>query len=310
MKATKWVLGLGLTAGMLLTAVEANAVFTPPNGDIKFKLTDASNVYRDTGNGLTAVPRGNLDNLAGVPQVGDEDFTAFRLTSFSVNGGDDSSNFGGETLVGVVTFLEIGNTSGPTVFGGNTLFNAGIVGSDRPYQQGPAGTVGRFFLFSTTDAAAGDFDFAGADTVNQVDFSTGLADNLVSDGVNSFTVDHLDGFTRGGAAYSLVLTGGITPDGDGDIDIDGGIWFHSGILLSDASFQINQVAYSDLPAGHDHDRGDPSVYDGGWQISSEDPILITIGEPDRGVIPEPVTAGLGSLAMGALALYGTRRRRA
>jgi len=340
MKASKWVLGLGLTAGMLLTAVEAKAVFNPPQGNLKFKLTDASNVYRqlDGDPELDAVPRGNLQNNAGVPQIGDEDFTAFRITSFTIGDSEDDQNLPpGEKLVGVVTFLQIGNTDGPEPFGGNTIFNAGIIGSDRPYQPGPDGTVGRFFLFSTTDAAGGDFDFAGADTVNQVDFSTGLADNLVTDGVESYTIDHLDGFTRGAGAYTLVLTGGIEPDADGDIDndfttsgteghpeqaffgsiathdieIDGGTWFRQGIIQNNiANFQINQVAYSDLPSGHGHDRGDIGVFNGGWQISSEDPIQITVIPPDRGVIPEPVTAGLGGLAMGALALYGTRRRRA
>jgi hypothetical protein len=340
MQATKWVLGLGMTAGALLTAVEAKAVFVPPTGDVKFKLTDASNVYRqlDGDPELDAVPRGNLQNLAGVPQIGDEDFTAFRLTSFNVNGGQDSSNFGGETLVGVVTFLEIENTTGPLPFGGNTIFNAGIGSTDRAYNAGPAGSVGRFFLFSTTDAAAGDFDFAGADTVNQVDFSTGLADNLITDSNgDQYTIDHLTGFTRdaGGTQYELVLTGGIVPDNDGDIDnelttsgteghpeeaffgsiathdilIDGGLWFHTGLIADNiANFQINQVVYSDLPSGHGHDRGDESVFNGGWQISSEDPIQITVIEEN--VIPEPVTAGLGTLAMGSLAAYATRRRRA
>jgi hypothetical protein len=341
MKASKWVLGLGLTAGMLLSAVEAKAVFNPPQGNLHFKLTDASNVYRDLDDDgtLDPVPRGNLQNQAGVPLVGDEDFTAFRLTSFNVGNDNTLISFPqqGQNLVGVVTFLEIGNTDGPEPFGGNTVFNAGIVGSDRPYQAGPAGTIGRFFLFSTDDPNAGDFDFAGANTPDQVDFSTGLNDNLVSDGVNSFTVDHLNGFTRGAGAYTLVLTGGMLPDGDGDIDndfstsgvtpanpeqvlaggiaphdilIDGGTWFQQGIVQNNlATFQINQVAYSDAGTPF-NGRGFEQVYDGGWQISSEDPINITIIEERRDVIPEPVTAGLGSLAMGALALYGTRRRRA
>jgi hypothetical protein len=122
-----------------------------------------------------------------------------------------------------------------------------------------------------------------------------------------------------------VLTGGIVPDDDGDVDdflttsgtdghpeqafagtiaahdiaLDGGLWFNLGLIDGHASFQINQVVYSDLPAGHPHDRGEAAVYAGGWQISSEDPIQIN-------VVPEPGSAA--GLVLGAGLLISRRRR--
>ena len=92
--------------------------------------------------------------------------------------------------------------------------------------------------------------------------------------------------------------------------IRGGLWFNQGILAnSRASFQINQIGYDGTVTDFDDftsPQGDRNVFEGGWQLSSEDPLQFRVVQPG---VPEPITAGLSFLAIGALGSYVTARRR-
>lgn len=327
-------------AGVMLLATHAMAVLdpnSPPVGNLELKLTDAGNFYNNDT--LAPLPRAPLTGPGaglGIPAVGDEDFTAYQLTSFSVDSGPNTLTTPFR-YTGVLSFLDVSSVNGPLPFGGNTIVNVGLDDSDRAHTTAGGG-AGRFFLFASSDPNAADFSVGpGA-----VDFSTGIADNLVtSNGSDFFTVDHLDGFTRDGLGndYTLILTGSVLADGDGDIDqdlstsgvaatdprytfssggigthnlvADGGLWFDKGIVgASGFTFQINLVTFSGVgDAGHPVGTTPPGVrddiYQGGWQAQSQDPVHVTLNP-----IPEPVTAGLGAMSLMGLAGYMTRRRNA
>src|SRR5690349_17673615 len=137
-------------AGISMLASQAMAVFTPPVGDVKFKLTDAANVYDPN----TLAPRGRTPLGGSGIQQGDVDFTAFRLTSYTVSGYSTPKVIPG-TLTGVVTFLEIDSL---TPLPGVLI--AGI-GDDQSRPHTTAGidpltgrqTIGRFFLFDNNGAS-------------------------------------------------------------------------------------------------------------------------------------------------------------
>jgi hypothetical protein len=321
-------------AGFALSS-SAMAAYVPPVGQTVLKLSDATGFARPTGeNGsLEFVPRGTT------PAVGDQDFTAFRITSINENNtGEvtDESLAGGNSLVGVVTFLEYESTFVP--------FNPQDIGAGGTAQLGDSSrthtlatdaggrpTLGRFFLFEVSPGGNDVFDTVGGrpEDVQFDQFAYG------------HNIDLLPNFTGTGDA-TLLATGSLvdndgTPDGlitqtftphpdplveffshlSGAVAIDAGLWKDAGV--DEANFELNLYTIAEGQAFPD-DRAVPvreDVFNGGWLASSEDPITVirdagdtdTTGE-DTGVIPEPVTAGLSFLAIGALGGYLTNRRHA
>ena len=311
-------------AGISMLASQAMAVFVPPVGDIKFKLTDAANVYDPET--LTARPRTPLGG-PGI-QEGDVDFTAFRLTSFTVGDSDEDQSIPG-TLTGIVTFLEIDQLDSPVpgvvrAYIGDdesrphTLageFDAVDGRFEDPLTGAP--TIGRFYLYDNPVAGAGDFSilggrpgdvvFGASDTLTNFTSGTLLATgSIVADTgdvpgqVEGTILDLLVASALPGVA----ATGSI---GAHELLLDGGLWFDLGILDQNrASFQIIQVGYNGVGdptvyPGH----GDPNVFAGGWQLASEDPLQFRVSNPG---IPEPITAGSMGLAVLALGGFATRRR--
>jgi hypothetical protein len=301
--------------GLAMVAAPAHATFVPESGLVRFRVSEATNYYREINPtpGLDPVGRAPFGPGAGLPLVGDQRLSAFKIDAYGVDGPIDVLLPPGQSLVGVVTFLDVDSVA-TISFGGSTLGNVGFNASQaRPFANGPAGTVGRIFFFLTDDPAAGDFDFAGTTTNAQVDFATGASDNLVSDGVASYAVDHLTGFTRGGGNYTLVLTGGLVPDSDGDVDdelttsgttghpeqaysasiathslvADGGAWFRQGRIDNSVfNFQASETGYSGADVNHNGNafddfnlRGIESAYKGGWQIASDNLTAIRMTDP-------------------------------
>ena len=334
---------------MSLTATSALAVWVPPEGIVKFKLTDAANLYSsgDTPDGrseLFPMPMSDAEFLgtyeAGLNAAlaGTRDFTAFEVTTFRVDTDPFGSLPAGTNLTGVATFLEIELIDNTIDLAGRHVTLA--LGDDegRPHQLPNGGIdpvsgnalIGRIFLFDNNDADAGDFaqtnstanDGIGG-TPSDVLFSSGLG--TVDCG--GFECDALDNFTGGtlvatGSFVSAAMLGDGTPvianvltkssDAgvsftgivfDTDLVIDGGLWFDQGVM-DRATFQVSQFGFDG--SGTDPIEGDQNVWDGGWQIASEDPITFESRSP----IPEPITGGLSLLALGGLTGYLRRRRMA
>jgi len=339
-----------------LMAANASAVFTPPEGTIKFKLTDAANMYTDGDN---PAPRAELfpdgmddtffentyEAILNGQLIGSRDFTAFEITSYRVDADPLQSLPEDTSLTGIATFLEIEMLEATAPMIGNRNISLAL-GDDesRPHQlagefdvvdnrfEDPVSgnaTLGRFFLFDNSDAEAGQFDQTNSvandgigGTPSDVLFSSGLG--TVDCG--GFECDILDNFTGGtlvatGSFISVAESGGIpyivnqltASDDQGisftgivfdtNVIMDGGVWFDNEVIEY-ATFQINQFGFDD--SGFDPLEGDQVVFDGGWQISSEDPITFEAHSP----IPEPVTSGLTLLALGGLSSYLRRRRMA
>lgn len=106
-----------------------------------------------------------------------------------------------------------------------------------------------------------------------------------------------------GAAY-LASTGGLWGDVfDSDV-FDG----TAGVLGFDPAYAAN------ITAGLDYDPADgyltfetfPNVTNTDWLVRSNDPLRLKYTAP----IPEPLTAATGMMALGALSLIATRRRKA
>lgn len=106
-----------------------------------------------------------------------------------------------------------------------------------------------------------------------------------------------------GAAY-LASVGGLWGDVfDSDV-FDG----TAGVLGFDPAYAAN------ITAGLDYDPADgyltfetfPNVTDTDWLVRSNDPLRLKYTAP----IPEPLTAATGMMALGALSLIATRRRKA
>lgn len=327
MRTKSFMLG---ALGAVLVCSQAMAVFIPPSGDIKFKLTDGSNVYSSiTGD------TGSPDARQQITVAGEQDFTEFRFSSYTI-GSDPTPHLLPGTVTGIVSFLQV-KANASLGLGINVLQ---LEDSTRPHQLAGGGidpvtgnpTIGRFFLFDTSgNAGAGNFGTAGGQPAD-VDFSTGLGDQRVSsNGVNFFDIDgqtNFTNFTDGGdlTTNTLLATGSIVALADGtisdvtdfnsppagvfftgsigtrDLVIDGGLWYDMG-LTQRGTFQINQIGYlaglSSFP-----NQGDQNVFDGGWQVSSEDPVHVQVTTG----VPEPATAGLGLLVLGALGFYARRRR--
>lgn len=351
-----FVLTVAIAMVISLMAANASAAWTPPEGTIKFKLTDAANLYT---NGDIPAPRSELfpdglddaffendyEALLNSQLAGTRDFTAFEITSYRVDAGPLQSLPEDTSLTGIATFLEIKMLEATAPMIGNRSITLAL-GDDesRPHQlagefdpvdnrfedpiSGNA-TLGRFFLFDNSDAEAGQFDQTNSvpndgigGTPSDVLFSSGLG--TVDCG--GFECDMLDNFTGGtlvatGSFISSAESGGtpyivnqLTASADEGISftgivfdtnlmMDGGVWFENEVL-DYATFQINQFGFDD--SGFDPLEGDQVVFDGGWQISSEDPITFEAHRP----IPEPVTSGLTLLALGSLSGYLRRRRMA
>lgn len=274
---------------------------------------------------------------------GSRDFTAFTITSYGLNGGTPDQTLGGSKLTGIVTFLKVG-TLDATNFGGGQISLDLVDDSSgtRGNSGAAAGYVGRFFLFDTTsNPNSGEFNTSGGlpGDVQWFD-TTGAGARVSSNGVDFFDIDLLDNFTVGTAgtdtiSTNLLLTGNIKQDDNGQfldiltnsglsgvsfsgliqdtiLDVDGGYWFDINQVTEDATFKINQTGYTNAWNGQSGANsnypnvGDQGVFEGGWQIASEDPIQFRTN--GGGTVPEPATAGLSILGLGALATFVTRRR--
>ena len=337
------VAGIVATAAVTFLASTARAaLFIPPVGDIKLKLTGGSGVFADlSGVGtpsdidndvaLSQRPRSPLGGT-GAAAIGDVDMTFGRITSFNVDGGPDTQIPQPTKLTFAATYLTINATQFVP------LINTVVLGlgddPDRPHQTAGVdpvtglATIGRFFLFQDDKANTGVFNVPGG-RPQDIDFSGGASDaNNVVDG---FTVDLLENFTSG----ILLATGSFIPDSGVDtapadeifnflsptpfggiafsgfvkgteLLIDGGKWFDRN-LLDRAGLQADLIGYDGTINDFDDFggalKGDRGVFEAGWQIVVEDPIQF------ENPIPEPLTAGLGFLATAALAGYVSRRRR-
>lgn len=106
-----------------------------------------------------------------------------------------------------------------------------------------------------------------------------------------------------GAAY-LASVGGLWGDVFNSDVFDG----TAGVLGFDPAYAAN------ITAGLDYDPADgyltfetfPNVTDTDWLVRSNDPLRLKI----TNAIPEPLTAATGMMALGALSLIATRRRKA
>lgn len=334
-----------LTAGLFSPRAHGAPIFVPGQGEVKLKLTDASNFYSSGGavsprtdlfpDGMTdAYFDNDYEAILNTELVGSRNFTAFDVETISVDGSESAFAPGGVKLTGILTFMEVemAVTTVSPISGRQILMALGDDES-RPHQLAGSGTdpvsgnptVGRFFLFQNDDSNAGDFaqtngmanDGIGG-TPSDVNFSSFLGDNVV----DGFEIDLINNFTGG----TLVATGSIVgqtnsaiPGGfivdvlsesanagvswagiihDSDLLIDGGEWFEKGIL-DRATFQINQYGYDGTP-GVTPLEGDPSVFAGGWQVSSEDPISFK-------AVPEPSTMIL-LMSMGSYLMWRRNRQ--
>ena len=271
---------------------------------------------------------------------GSRDFTAFTITSYSVGANPALIPItGGHNLVGIATFLKVKELS--TVNFAPGLISLDLENDSRGDTKAPDGYVGRFFLFDLEGAAnAGTFNTSGGlpGDVNWFD-STTNATRVSSNGVDFFDIDILNNFTGALTAgadnvtNSLLLTGNFKLDENGQfidlltnsalpgvsfsglisdsiLRVDGGHWFDIGSVTTDASFKINQTGYTEPwnglsgSASNYPNVGDLGVFEGGWQIASEDPIQFRT----NGVIPEPATAGLAILGLAAATGLLARRR--
>lgn len=366
MKIRALGLFMGAAGSALLASTATAAPFVFPNAtDVNIKLRDAGQLYTVEVDGddtiVTPSPRADafalydsepgpgfqpaeILALKGAIE-GNRDYTAFRLTTYSLNGDANDTTFAPRTLTGVVTFLKVGTldaTPGTLLGGIVSLDLVDDSSATRGNSGAAAGQVGRFFLFDNTDNPnAGSFNTAGGlpGDVQWFD-TTGAGATVSSNGVDFFDIDLLDNFTIGTAGNAttttnLLLTGNIQQDVNGQfldiltnsgltgvsfsgliqdtvLEVDGGYWFDIGSVTNPASFKINQTGYTEAWNGQSGDDsnfpgfGDENVFEGGWQISSEDPIQFTTNA--GGEVPEPATAGLSILGLGALAGFVTRRR--
>lgn len=316
---------LGLALVVTAQSV-ASAVFIPPPGRIELKLTDGTGFFLDDG---TPLPRGVL------PATGFEDFTAFRITSYQVNNGDEK--LPATPLTGIVTFLEYESDivvidPNPDTF----LARAVLVDSNRPHTVANGGvdpqdptktTIGRFFLFENPNPDAGEFSddsFNPLAPPSAVSFGSGLFDGFVGDELVNFTEGTLvaTGSLIANENGQIIQTFEANPNDDassiastlrGGLVLDGGLWYDEGVV-DRANFAFNLFAIDpglEAVTPDQFDNFDTTVdkdaFFGGWLASSEDPVSFTA---ESTVIPEPVTAGLGILSLSAIAVQVTRRRRA
>lgn len=307
-------------AGAAVLATQAMAYVPPAGVTTTIKLTDATGFYvEDRVGGLTPAARGTT------PSVGDQDLTLFRLRDIQ-EGSDPSFSPKdiGLNIGGVVTFLEYRSTFVPFVPGSPELGGTAQLGdSGRTHTVAvdPLGraTIGRFFVYERAFANDQNFDEATGTNADDITFD---------DFQDGYNIDTAPAFTTGTllATGSIVDTFGDTSDGlitqfflpsgqpgvelesiiGGPMVIDGGTWFDAGI--TQATFSIH--LYTILSTVTDYNTIKPTpiredTFYSDWLASSEDPITVF-----RSPIPEPVTAGLGFLALSGLASYVTARRKA
>ena len=340
------VAGVVATAAVTFLATTARAaLFLPPVGDIKLKITAGSGVFANQGDGATDSdgdvlisqrPRSPLGG-SGQATIGDVDFTAGRITSFNVNGGPDQTVPDPDTLTFVATYLTIKRVESL----GLNAFALGL--EDDPVRaHETAGTdpltgldtIGRFFLYQDDKATTGVFTGGGGGPMD-VDFSTasGVAAGDANNVASGFTADLLANFTSG----TLLATGSFIPNSALDDDpgpadeifnilnptpfpgiafsgfivgtnllIDGGAWFDLG-LLDRAGLQADLIGYDGTISDFDQLGSSLKGDRGVFDAGWQ----ISVEDPIQfeNPIPEPVTAGLGFLATAALAGYASRRRR-
>jgi len=336
MKANRALMGLGMIAGVAFAGTNAMAVFIPPQGETThIKLVDATSFYDSNGNaGWTPAPRGTS------PTVGDQDFTAFRLSEIQV---DSQTPFLPATeLTGIVTFLQYGSTFSPFVnpdtgnpdpsLGGTAKLidssRTHTVAADTLHGATPHATLGRFFLFDT-GAAPGSGNVATFDTPG------GRAGDVQFDqSAFGYNIDTLANFTQGTllATGSIVDNDGNPFDGQitqvffpspfqsfgvdlesvisGPLVLDGGAWYDAGIREGSFSIHLYTIQPTATAAQIEGGPIRPGPFGGNWLASSEDPVTVINRVPITTGVPEPVTASLGSIALIALGGYATRRRKA
>lgn len=110
-----------------------------------------------------------------------------------------------------------------------------------------------------------------------------------------------------------------TGEGSAYLSVVGGVWasaFDSDVFDGSAGVAGFDPAYAaNILAGLDYDPADaylkfetfPNITNSDWLVRSNDPLRLQLVEP---TIPEPITAATGMIALGALSMAATRRRKA